>query len=113
MSAFSLSGWSVGEILRLRAILVDVVELPLVLVEVALAADRCVNGRGLPAVLPDSACAQHCVVLPLLRGGSIGGVEAVAHRHPVERVLFNPAIRLRHLKTGDIEDRSRTISVAW
>ena len=93
-----------GEVARLRAILIDVEELPWVLVKVALTADRGVQGRGLPAVLPQAAGAQHRVVLPLLLGRRIGLVEAVAHRHSVERVLLNAAIDLRHLQTGDVQD---------
>ena len=47
------------EVAGLRAVLVDVVELPLVLVEVADAGRRPVDGDGLPALLPHAARAEH------------------------------------------------------
>ena len=54
-----------GEVVQLGAVDVDVVELPLVLVEVAPAADRRVGGDGLPAVVPDAARPEHRVELRL------------------------------------------------
>ena len=69
----------VGEVARLRPVLVDVEKLPLVLIEVTLTADRGVQSRGLPTVLPQAAGTEHGVVLTFLCGGCVGGVEAVAH----------------------------------
>ena len=58
-----------GEVARLGAVLVDVVELPLVLVEVADARRRAVDGDDLPAVLPHPARAEHAVVLAVAAVG--------------------------------------------
>jgi hypothetical protein len=44
-----------GEVVRLGRIVVGVVELPAVLVEVAPAGDRRVDGHRLPALVPDGA----------------------------------------------------------
>ena len=76
-----------GQVVQLGAVDVDVVELPLVVVEVAPAADRRVGGDGLPAVVPDAARPEHRVELglPLARGRRV--VEAVAHAHAVEVAL--------------------------
>src|SRR5262245_57176146 len=69
-----------GQVLCLRAVLFDLEELPLVLVEMSLVSRRRrMQGRGLPALVPDAACADHFVVLRLLGGWSGGVVEAVTH----------------------------------
>ena len=41
--------------------------------------------------------------VPALRR-RVGVVEAVAHRHAVERMLLNPTVCRRHLQPGDVED---------
>ena len=109
-SSFSFSRILLREVLRLGAILVDVVQLPAVLVEVADAADRRVQRGRLPAVLPDPARAEHRVVLHaasvVLR---LGVVERVAHRDAVERILLDAAIDLRHLEPDDVEDRRHDV----
>ena len=58
------------EVVQLGAVDVGVVELPLVVVEVAPAAERRVGGDGLPAVVPDAAGAEHRVELRLPRVGA-------------------------------------------
>ena len=62
----NLLGILAGQIPRLRAIRIHVIQLPPVLVEVALVGQRGVDGRGPPTILPDAAGAQHGVVLALL-----------------------------------------------
>ena len=94
----------VGEVARLSAILIDVVELPAIFIEVTLTADRRVHRGRLPAVLPDTAGAQHRVVLTLLLGGCLRGVEAVAHGHTVDRILIDPAVDLGHLQANNLKD---------
>ena len=47
------------EVVKLGTVDVGVVELPLILVEVAPAADRRVRGYGLPPVVPDPPRAEH------------------------------------------------------
>ncbi len=99
----------VGEVAGLGAVLFDVVELPAVLVEVPLAADRRVQCGGFPAVLPDSAGAEHREVLPFLGGRGVGVIEAVAHRNPVEWVLLDPAVHRGHLQADGLQDRRHDV----
>ena len=105
ISACSFSGCSLARFFDSARIGVDVVQLPHVLVEMALARDRRVQGDGLPAVLPDAARAEHRVVLPLLLRRRRRRVEAVAHRHARQRILLDAAVDLRHLQPADVEDR--------
>ena len=65
--ACTRSGSCVGEVRRLRAVDLDVVELPDVLVELAPAAQRRVHGARQPAVLVEGALAEHRVELGALR----------------------------------------------
>jgi len=65
-------GIQLREVFRLGAIDVHVIELPLVLVEVSLASERHVDRIGEAAVLPDTARAEHRVVLALLLGRAVG-----------------------------------------
>ena len=62
-------------------------------------------GDRLPALVPDAPGAQHLVVLGLLGGGGVGGVEAVAHRHPGQRGLPVAVDDLGHLHAAAVEDR--------
>ncbi|MNV27386.1 hypothetical protein D3C71_1185350 [compost metagenome] len=94
-----------GQVGRFGAVLVDVVQLPLVLVEVSLAGQWRVQGGGLPAVLPDAARAEHGVVLALLLGGGVRrGLEGVLHRYAGQRVLLHATIDLGHLYPAGVQD---------
>ena len=76
-----------GEVVQLGAVDVGVVQLPLVVVEVAPAGERRVVGDGLPAVVPDRPRAEHRVELRRPRRRRRRVVEAVAHAHAVEGAL--------------------------
>jgi hypothetical protein len=102
---FDLVGVLVGEVVGLRAVCVGVEELPAILIEVSLAEERTVLGHCLPALVPDPARAEHLVVLDLLAGRRIRGVEAVAHRHARQRRLLDVAQDLRDRHAAAVEDR--------
>jgi hypothetical protein len=69
-----------SEVVCLGAIFVRVEQLPAVLVELAEPDGHgAVLGNRLPALVPDAARAEHLVVLGLLRGRRVRGVELVAH----------------------------------
>ena len=87
-----------GEVVELGPVDLGVVELPLVVVEVAPAADRRVGRDGLPAVVPDRPRAEHRVELRLPCRRGRGVVEAVAHADAVERALDVALDRRRRLR---------------
>jgi hypothetical protein len=103
---FEFLGLLFGQVLRIGAVHIHVVQLPLVFVEFAFAADRGVDRAGLPSILPDAAASEHGVILtPLLRGRVGLRVEGVAHRDPRERDLLHALMDLGHLQPADIQDR--------
>src|SRR5208283_3040046 len=116
-------GVSLRQVLGLGAVLVHVVQLPVVLVELALAAQRSMEASGLPAVLPDPTGPEHGVVLAQLPRRSVGvfqgdtttpvgtnlvklvrpvATPGVAHRDARERVLWDALVDSRHLQTAGL-----------
>jgi hypothetical protein len=98
------------QIVGLSGILVDVVQLPLLLIDVgepraALPGQAPVERDGLPAVLDDPAVAEHLEVL-CGSGGRCGGVgEAVVDRDALDRGLLHAVHDLRGLDPGGGKDR--------
>src|SRR5262245_26384551 len=72
-------------------------------------ADRRVKSCRLPTVLPDSASTEHRVVLSLLFRLSFRAVERVPHGDPIERILFDTAVGLRHLEAGHVKNRRNDV----
>src|SRR3954452_3711320 len=68
-------------------------------------AHRRVRGDGLPAVVPDTAGAEHRVELCRARTGNGRGVEAVAHADALDRCLGHPFDRLGRLDAQTVQDR--------
>ena len=101
-----------SEVVRLGSVDVGVVELPLVVVEVAPAGEGRVRGHGLPPVMPDGAGAEHRVELGLPRRRGWTVVKAAAHADPVEGALGVTLDRLGYLDAEDVQDRGTT-SMAW
>ena len=94
-----------GQVVQLRAVDVGVVELPLVVVEVAPPAERRMGRDGLPPVVPDRALAEHRVELRRARPLSRSVVEAVPHADAVEVALDVSLDGLGSLDTEAVEDR--------
>ncbi len=90
-----------GSVLGFGAVLVDLVELPLVVLE-GLA--RLVMGNDFPAITPESALAGGFEVLPVPRGRCVGVVEGIAHGHAVQRLLCNATVGLGRGHASEIED---------
>ena len=98
-----------GEVVELGAIDVGVVELPLVLVEMAPAGDGRVGGDGLPALVPDRPRAEHRVELGLPVRRRLRVVEAAAHADAVELALDVALDRPPGLEAEDVEDRRHDV----
>src|SRR5262245_13207623 len=98
------------EIIRFGTILVYVKELPRVVSKVARTGERSMDSNCFPAVFPQSASAEHRVVLSLLLRWCISrSVEAVTHRHAGKRPLLDTAKCLRHFQTANIQNSRNDI----
>src|SRR3954463_9758427 len=73
------------------------------------AGGRSVLGYGLPAILPDAAGTEHGVVLDPLLCRSVGGIEAVAHRHAGQRHLIDTIERPGKFETAAIQNRGNDV----
>ena len=76
----------IGEIVELGEVLIEVVQLPRVVVEQG---PWIVHGDGLPATRHDAAVAEHLEVLHRLARGGVRLRERVGHRRAVQRHLFH------------------------
>src|SRR5262249_29679843 len=103
-----LLGVFVSQVDRLRAVLIDVVKFPFILVEIALAGERSVYCRCFPTFLPDAAGAEHGVVLALLLRLAVGR-ERVLHRHTRQWYLFHPAESFGRFDADAVEDRRHDV----
>ena len=95
----------VREVVKLGAVDLRVVELPLVVVEVAPTAQGRMIRDRLPTFVPDPPRAEHRVELRLAFRRGLGVVEAGAHADAVEVGLGVALDRLRRLDSEHVEDR--------
>ena len=97
--------------MALTAVVLDVVQLPAVLVEVRPSCRRRrVHGIGEPALVPDAAGPQHGVELRLLPcvGGRI--IKGSFETHAVERLLRDPGDLIGWSDSQQVVDRGRDIA---
>src|SRR3954469_10323943 len=90
--------------MHFRAVDLGVVELPVIVVEVAPTTHRRVSRHCLPTVMPDRPRSEHRVELRLACGRRFCGVEAVTHADPVEWALRVPLDCSGRLDAKNVED---------
>src|SRR5215471_20312708 len=68
--------------------------------------DRGVNGRREPPVFPNSARAEHRVILTVFLCRIVRfRIERIAHRYTAQRVLLDTVVYLWHLQSGNLQNR--------
>ena len=99
-----------GQIRALARISVGVVQLPLLLVEVAPGlGGRRHRRRGLPPLVPDRPRPEHRIELRLLRRRGVGVVERRAEAHAFDRMLGVAVDHVGHLDAHGLEQRRHDV----
>ena len=94
------------QIAALREILIEVIQLPFVVLEIG----PCAMPRHrLPAVLPDPAVADHLEILRPLPGRSLRLVQRIGEARPAHRQLAAPAVALRRFRAQRLQHRRQHI----
>ena len=96
-----------GEVVGFGKILVEVIELPLVVIVPG--RTRHMPHHGLPAVLPDAAMPEHLEVLDASRRCCVGGGQRRGERGAVQRHLRHAVVLRGRLGAGELEDRRHDV----